>query len=71
VCVRVAVRGWWRRLEWLRRNGASPGGFIARPRSEGGNWHVVVIVYAMYASLKLVAKTETENLEIPNSSSPQ
>jgi hypothetical protein len=29
VCVRVAVRGWWRRLEWLRRNGASPGGFIA------------------------------------------
>jgi hypothetical protein len=30
-----------------------PRGFYSEPRSEGGNWHVVVIVLE---SLKLVAK---------------
>jgi hypothetical protein len=42
-----------------------PRGFYSKPRSEGGNWHVVVIDLE---SFQLVAKTETTNLEIPKAS---
>jgi hypothetical protein len=55
-------------LEWLRRNGASPGGFIA---SHAVKEVISTWWWSFFESLKLVAKTETENLEIPSSASPQ